>query len=128
MAFKQYLKEEITRGLDETYTEEGWAKETPGKKYYDVHLSTIEKHEMATPLFREFLGRGGMRILESGCGTGRWMAFFEKLGKRAFGVDDSRGPLRAAREHDPGMNLAPAHAPATPFRTGSFDPAFPSSA
>ena len=33
------------------------------------------------------------------------MAFFEKLGNRAFGVDDSWGPLRLARAHDPDMRL-----------------------
>jgi hypothetical protein len=76
MSFKQVLRKEITKGLDETYTEEHWAKETPGKAYYDVHLSVIEKYEMATSNFQEFLGRGGMRFLESGCGTGRWMAFY----------------------------------------------------
>src|SRR5262249_32486361 len=103
MAFKQYLREEITRGLDETYTEEVWAKDFPGKAYYDVHLSPIEQHEMATPTFREYLARGGFKILESGCGTGRWMSFFETMGNRAFGVDDSWGPLRVAREHDPDM-------------------------
>jgi SAM-dependent methyltransferase len=54
------------------------------------------------------------------------MAFFEQLGNRAFGVDDSWGPLRVAREHDPGMNLARANALATPFRSGSFDAAFSS--
>ena len=126
MSFKQFLRKEITKGLDETYTEEHWAKKTPGRAYYDVHLSVIEKHEMATPLFRELLGRGGMRILESGCGTGRWMAFFEKLGNRAFGLDDSWGPLRVAREHDPGMNLVRSDALRSPFRDNSFDAAFSS--
>ncbi|HJQ84981.1 MAG TPA: class I SAM-dependent methyltransferase [Candidatus Binatia bacterium] len=126
MAFKQYLKVEITKGLDETYTEEHWAKDQPGKKYYDIHLSTIENHEMAAGTFRKYLGRGGMRILESGCGTGRWMAFFEKLGNRGFGVDDSWGPLRVAREHDPDMNLARANALATPYKNASFDAAFSS--
>ena len=126
MSFKQYLRKEITKGLDETYTEEHWARDHPGKAYYDVHLSTIERHEMATPIFREFLGGGGLRVLESGCGTGRWMAFFEKLGNRAFGVDDSRGPLAVAREHDPEMNLVRANALAKPFRDNSFDAAFSS--
>ena len=126
MSFKQYLRKEITKGLDETYTEEHWAQGTPGKAYYDVHLSVIEKHEMAAPLFREFLGGGGMRILESGCGTGRWMAFFEKLGNRAFGIDDSWGPLRVAREHDPAMNLARANVVFSPFRENSFDAVFSS--
>ena len=116
----------ITKGLDETYTEEQWSKETPGKAYYDVHLSVIEKHEMATSTFREFLGRGGMRILESGCGTGRWMAFFEKLGNQAFGLDDSWGPLRVARDHDPDMRLVRANALLAPYRDGSFDAVFSS--
>src|SRR5262245_20801500 len=126
MAFKQYLRAEYTTALDETYTEEGWARETPGKAYYDVHLSVIEKHEMATSTFREYLGRGGMRVLESGCGTGRWMAFFERLGNRAYGLDDSWGPLRVAREHDPHMNLVRADALHSPFRDNSFDAAFSS--
>jgi SAM-dependent methyltransferase len=126
MSFKQYLRKEITKGLDETYTEEHWAKETPGKAYYNVHLSVIEKHEMAAPIFRQYLGAGGMRVLESGCGTGRWMAFFEQLGNRAFGIDDSWGPLRVAREHDPAMNLARANVLYSPFRDNSFDAAFSS--
>ncbi|MFN8545154.1 MAG: class I SAM-dependent methyltransferase [Candidatus Binatia bacterium] len=126
MPFKQYLRSEIVKGLDETYTEEHWAKDYPGKAYYDVHLSTIEKHEMATPIFREYLGRGGLRILESGCGTGRWMAFWEKLGNQAFGIDDSPGPLRVAREHDPDMRLARANVLHSPFRDSVFDAVFSS--
>jgi SAM-dependent methyltransferase len=127
MSFKQYLRSEITKGLDETYTEEAhWAQRFPGKAYFDVQLSTIEQHERATPLFREFLGRGGMKILESGCGTGRWMAFFEKLGNQAFGIDDSPGPLRVAREHDPDMRLVRADVLHKPFRDGVFDAVFSS--
>ncbi len=126
MAFKQYLKIEITKGLDETYTEEHWAKDQPGRKYYDIHLQTIEEHERAAAVFREFLGRGGLRVLESGCGTGRWMAFFEKLGNRAVGVDDSPGPLRVAREHDPDMQLVRGNVVHKPFKDNSFDACFSS--
>ena len=126
MSFKQYLRSEITAGLDETYTEEHWARDTPGKAYFDVHLSTIAKHEMATATFREFLGRGGMRVFESGCGTGRWMAFFEQLGNRAYGLDDSWGPLRVARQHDPDMLLVRGDALATAYKDNSFDAAFSS--
>jgi SAM-dependent methyltransferase len=127
MSFKQYLRSEITAGLDETYTEdEAWAKNHPGRGYFDVHLSTINNHERATPIFREFLAGSGLRILESGCGSGRWMAFFETLGHRAFGVDDSWGPLRLARRHDPEMRLVRADALHTPYRDGTFDAAFSS--
>src|SRR5919204_410083 len=58
VSFKQYLKAEIAKGLDETYVLEEWAKDHPGRAYYDVHLSTIERHETATPIFRRHLGRG----------------------------------------------------------------------
>jgi ubiquinone/menaquinone biosynthesis C-methylase UbiE len=126
MSYKQRLRAEITAGLDETYVHEPWAEDFPGKAYFDVHLSTIEEHETATPIFKEFLAPGGLKILESGCGTGRWMAYFERLGNRSFGIDDSGGPLRAAREHDPDMNLVRANALATPFHDNSFDAAFSS--
>src|SRR5215468_74077 len=126
MSFKQYLVAEVVKGLDETYSIEGWEKDHPGRAYYDLHISTIEKHERAAATFREYLGTGGRRILESGCGTGRWMAYFEKLGNRAFGLDDSWGPLRVARAHDPDMNLVRANALQAPFRTDSFDAAFSS--
>jgi ubiquinone/menaquinone biosynthesis C-methylase UbiE len=128
MSFKQYLRSEITAGLDETYTEdEAWAKNHPGRGYYDVHLSTINTHERATPIFREYLGgRSGLRILESGCGSGRWMAFFETLGHLAYGVDDSWGPLRLARRHDPDMRLVKADALHTPYADDTFDAAFSS--
>ena len=126
MSFKQYLKAEIVKGLDETYVLEEWAKDHPGRAYYDVHLSTIERHEMATPVFRRYLGGGGLRILESGCGTGRWMAFFETLGNRTVGLDDSGGPLAVARAHDPDMRLVRSDALRSPFRDGVFDAAFSS--
>lgn len=124
MSFKQYLPAGLAAGLDETYKAE--ATGPTGKDYYGQHIAIIETHERATPVFEEFLGRGGLRVLESGCGTGRWMAYFEKLGNQAVGVDDSWGPLQVARKHDPALRLARANALATPFKANSFDAAFSS--
>jgi SAM-dependent methyltransferase len=126
MSFKQYLIAVVAAALDETYKVEDWEQNHPGKAYYDLHISTIEQHEQAAATFREYLGQGGMKILESGCGTGRWMAYFEKLRNRSFGVDDSWGPLRMARAHDPNMNLVRANALLTPYKNDSFDAAFSS--
>ena len=81
---------------------------------------------MAAPLFRRYLAKGGLKVLESGCGSGRWMAFFEKLGNQAFGVDDSWGPLLLAREHDPDMRLVRSNALATPYADNTFDAALSS--
>lgn len=126
MSFKQYLVAEVAAGLDETYKVEDWEKNHPGKAYYDLHLSTIEQHERAVPMFREYLSQGGRRILESGCGTGRWMAFFEQLGNQAYGIDDSPGPLAVARRHDPDMRLVRGNALETPYKDNSFDAALSS--
>jgi SAM-dependent methyltransferase len=124
MSFKQYLIAEVAHGLDETYKVEDWSDRYPGKAYFDLHISTIEEHERMAPTFREFLGgRERMKVLESGCGSGRWMAYFEKLGHRSFGVDDSWGPLLTARVHDPEMNLVRSNALVTPFRDNVFDAA-----
>jgi SAM-dependent methyltransferase len=124
--FKQYVRAEIAAGLDETYQFEDWAADAPGSAYYDVHLSVIAERETCVPTLRRVLDGSNKRILESGCGTGRWMAFFAALGHRPFGVDDSAGPLRVARAHDPGLRLVRADALACPFKGGSFDAVFSS--
>jgi SAM-dependent methyltransferase len=121
--FRQFVRAEIAAGLDETYRFEDWAAGMDGAAYYDVHVSVIERYETAVPTLRRVLGDGG-RILESGCGTGRWMAFFERLGLRAVGVDDSAGPLAVARAHDPALRLVRGDVIASPFRADSFDAAF----
>ncbi len=127
MSFKQYLRAEVVAGLDETYkVDAAWAEDHPGRAYFDVHLATIRDHELATPIFTRHLGRGGLRVLESGCGSGRWMAFFESLGNAAYGVDDSWGPLCLARAHDAAMKLVRADALRTPFADDSFDAALSS--
>jgi SAM-dependent methyltransferase len=126
MAFKQYVRQEIAADLDETYQFENWAADTPGRGYYDVHLAVIEEHETCVPMLRRVLQGRGMRILESGCGTGRWMAFFEQLGHRTIGIDDSAGPLGVAHAHDPSMRMARADARACPFPDASFDAVFSS--
>jgi SAM-dependent methyltransferase len=126
MPFKQYVRAEIAAGLDETYQFETWAADTPGRAYYDVHLSVIEEHETCVPTLKRVLSGSGKRILESGCGTGRWMAFFEQLGHHAVGVDDSAGPLRVARQHDHAMRLVRSDALLCPFKDASFDVVFSS--
>ena len=124
MSFKQYLPAHVAAGLDETYKAE--TTSGSGPEYYAQHIGIIEEHEMMAPVLKECLGAGGMRILESGCGTGRWMAYFDKLGNWTAGIDDSAGPLRVARHHDPGLPLVRGNAVVTPFKSASFDVVFSS--
>lgn len=126
MSFKQYVRAEIAARLDETYQFENWAGDMAGAAYYDVHCSVIEARETCVPTLRRVLGAPGKQILESGCGTGRWMAFFERLGHRTVGVDDSAAPLRIAKRHAADLRVVRADARACPFRTQSFDVVFSS--
>jgi SAM-dependent methyltransferase len=126
MAFKQYVRAEIAAGLDETHQLETWAADAPGRRYYDAHLWAIEEHETCVPTLRRILNGTGKRILDSGCGTGRWMAFFQRLGHAAVGVDDSAGALRLARAHDAELPLVRADVVAGPFKDASFDAVFSS--
>jgi SAM-dependent methyltransferase len=122
--FKQYVHAEIAAGLDETYRFEEWAAEAPGPAYHDVHVSVIEAREASVAILREVLAGGPKRILESGCGSGRWLAWLARQGHRAVGLDDSAGPLRVARAHDPAMPLVRGDALRAPFADGVFDVAF----
>ncbi len=126
MAFKLYVRREIADGLDETHQFENWADGASGKDYYDIHCSVIEERETCVPTMRQVLSGSGKRILESGCGTGRWMAYFERLGHQAYGVDDSPLPLRLAKTRAPGFRLVRGDAVVSPFQESSFDAVFSS--
>ncbi|MFI5394436.1 MAG: class I SAM-dependent methyltransferase [Candidatus Binatia bacterium] len=127
MPFAKLASDLIPEHIEETWTlESSWAGRAAGRRYHDIHLSTIHEHETATPIFQRWLGQGGMRILESGCGTGRWMAYFEQLGNRPFGVDHSLEQLRFAKDHAPQFRLCGGDVLATPFKDSSFDAVFSS--
>ena len=126
MPFKQYVRAELAEGLDETYRFEAWADDMPGPAYFDVHVSVIEARETCVPLLRRWLPGRDLRILESGCGSGRWLAFFERLGHRPVGLDDSPGPLAVARRHGAGLRLVRGDVLASPFADASFDAVFSS--
>lgn len=121
--FKQYVRAAVAEHLDETYRFETWADGTPGEAYFAVHRAVIDAHETAVPTLARVLPPGA-RVLESGCGSGRWLAWFAHRGLRPVGLDDSAGALGVARRHGPALALVRGDAVASPFRAGSFDAAF----
>lgn len=67
---------------------------------------------------------GAGRVLEVGCGTGRWLAELAAAGPRLFGLDFSAGMLRQAQSLLPGplpATLAQGTAGALPYAGHSFD-------
>ena len=63
----------------------------------------------------------GSRVLDVGCGTGRWVRRYEKLGFAAVGVDATLGMLRIAREHRTAIPLTVGLAQSLPFCDSAFD-------
>jgi SAM-dependent methyltransferase len=63
----------------------------------------------------------GTRILDVGCGTGRWLRRYQQFGFRATGVDATAGMLRLAREHGTAAALTVGEAYRLPFRDATFD-------
>ena len=70
----------------------------------------------------------GLDLLDLGCGTGYWCAWFERLGARTVGLDLSEEQLATARElqaeHGIEFPLVHASAEAPPLPDASFDVVF----
>lgn len=72
--------------------------------------------------------QAGARLLDVGCGWGRWSFAAARKGYRATGIDPSLGAVMAARRVAASLGIeadfACADARALPFADGSFDAAF----
>lgn len=67
----------------------------------------------------------GRRVLDAGCGHGRYLGAFAALGARVVGLDLGRGPEEAgAPLTDPAVVVVQGSVLAPPFRPGSFDLVF----
>lgn len=70
----------------------------------------------------------GLDVLDLGCGTGYWCAWFQRLGARPVGLDLSEAQLATARElqeeHGIDFPLIHASAEAPPLPDASFDLVF----
>jgi len=64
------------------------------------------------------------RILDVGCGFGSSVAFLQKLGFAASGVDKSRTLLEHGRNRFPNLRLVESSAENMPFEDESFDAVF----
>ncbi len=61
------------------------------------------------------------RILDVGCGTGRWLRRYSNLGFEAMGVDATPQMLRVARTRGTAAPVVAGEANRLPFRDGEFD-------
>jgi SAM-dependent methyltransferase len=64
---------------------------------------------------------GAERILEVGCGTGRWLAELQSVIRQVYGIDLSLGMLQQARQRLGSLSLICGHASHLPFADAMFD-------
>jgi SAM-dependent methyltransferase len=72
-------------------------------------------------LFLELVPRPPARVLDLGCGEGRFSRDLKALGYDVAGVDRSPTLVAAAREADPTLEVHEADAASLPFGDASFD-------
>ncbi len=65
--------------------------------------------------------RHARRILDVGCGTGRWLELLARPDRLTIGLDPSRGMLAQARLRLPRVPLVQAAGEALPFAPAAFD-------
>jgi ubiquinone/menaquinone biosynthesis C-methylase UbiE len=65
--------------------------------------------------------QSGARILDVGCGTGRWLRRYEAMGLRTVGVDATLPMLFLARQNCSSAAVTAGEAFRLPFASGTFD-------
>lgn len=89
--------------------------ETPMGRTYDALEKKAVDQILPAPA-------GGNRLLEVGCGTGHWSAFFSRRGFTVTGVDISAEMVGIARgKNIPDASFQVADAHVLPFTDGQFD-------
>ncbi|MBI4396548.1 MAG: class I SAM-dependent methyltransferase [Elusimicrobia bacterium] len=63
----------------------------------------------------------GMRILESGCGFGKWLLFYKRQGYEIVGLDWSPATGAKVKAYEEGTLYVGGDARRTPFQDGAFD-------
>lgn len=72
------------------------------------------------PGFTNLLPIGGS-VLDAGCGYGRELEHFSRIGLHAVGTDLSRNMLRLAKSGEPGLEVVSSEVMRLPFKDSVFD-------
>jgi SAM-dependent methyltransferase len=92
----------------------------PGKsQLLNAFFDRIQTYAMRRALDELKLGGSDARVLEVGCGRGRWLRFFRDRGTSPTGLDLSHEAV--ARCAEQGLSAVVGSAEELPFPSGSFD-------
>ena len=73
-----------------------------------------------TPSILKHLSPKG-KILDAGCGLGRWVSYFKRRGFTIYGMDIAQEGLKQAKSYDPSLNLFAGDSLILPLKGKSVD-------
>jgi len=74
----------------------------------------------STPIVERHFPRDA-RLLESGCGAGRWVRFLQDRGRKMIGLEYSHETVEMVKRHWPDLDIVEGDCEKSPFPDGSFD-------
>jgi len=89
------------------------------KKDIQKEVCFCEKDEL-WKIIKKFV-RLDDKIIEAGCGLGRWVIFLSKKGYNILGVDNFKGAIERAKQFDNLLRLKIADVRKLPFKNEEFD-------
>jgi len=91
---------------------------------YDQRYTVSQFAGIAAALCALVRDVGAERVLEVGCGTGRWLTELQPIARQVYGMDLSLGMLLQARQRSQSLSLICGHASRLPFPDAGFDLVF----
>jgi SAM-dependent methyltransferase len=120
MAYKVRFPSYFAEGLEKTWRSDEVLHGDSRSSYFDVQASIIQQFEPLKDVLAAFLTKGD-RVLEAGCGSGRWVDYLNKRGYRCTGMDIDQPIAKMVRGLEPGMELSVGNVFSLPFKAGAFD-------
>lgn len=111
-AFKMYHPREDVEAL-ETHGQ-SWLTDTVEDNIGLCAFQTIE------PVFNKHLPKQG-KILEAGCGLGRWVFYYSRKGYDIIGIDLAKAAVAAAKTYDPTVSIFIDNILKANYPDGHFD-------
>ncbi len=112
MSFKLYKP--AARSQRKTGAGEYWRGQT-----VEEHLKLTEYQTILSTVLKVLPKRG--RILDAGCGLGRWLVYLRQLGFPVEGMDISSEAIEAIRKYDSSIPLVQGDVLKTPFASENFE-------